>query len=63
MTQKDNKVKKVSKVTTQAVLEKQLQTIFGRLHNLYEANTKLWTEITILQENNNKLRAQIGSVQ
>lgn len=41
---------------------KQLQVVFGRLHNLYVENKKLWKEIMILQENNNELRNLIKKV-
>ncbi len=59
MTQKDSKVSKASKVTAQAVLGKQLQTIFGRLHNLYDTNTKLWQKIAELEQTNIELRGLI----
>jgi len=56
MTQKVSKVEADAKSTTQAVLGKQLSTIFGRLHNLYERNDKLWTRIAELEQSNVELR-------
>ena len=55
MSQKVSKEAKVGKNVSDGI-GKQLQIIFGRLHNLYEQNNKLWTEIMILQKENNKLR-------
>lgn len=62
MTQKDSKVSKASKVTAQAVLEKQLQTIFGRLHNLYKTNAEQWQKIAELEHTNVELRSLINGV-
>ena len=62
MTQKVSKISKVSKVTTQAVPGKQLQIIFGRLHNLYETNGKLWQKIAELEHTNKELRSLIKGV-
>ena len=59
MTQKDSKISKVSKVTTQTDSGRQLQTIFGRLHNLYETNRKLWQKIAELEQSNVELRSLI----
>lgn len=40
----------------------QLQVIFGRLHNLYETNSKLWKKIAELEQSNKELRSLIKGV-
>jgi len=59
MSQKVSKVKADARSTTQAVLEKQLSTIFGRLHNLYERNNELWKKVAELEHSNVELRKSL----
>lgn len=59
MTQKvsQKKVSKTSNVSGGS--GKQLQIVFGRLHNLYNTNTKLWKKIAELEQSNVELRTLI----
>ena len=62
MTQKVSKVSKVSKNVAGGSSKKTVVTS-NYVGYFYAEIDKLWKEIMILQSENNKLRAQVGSVQ
>ena len=62
MTQKDSKKKAVESKDVSGGSGKQLQIVFGRLHNLYNTNTKLWQKIAELEQSNVELRSLIKEV-
>jgi len=62
MTQKDSQKKASVSKDVSGGSGKQLQIVFGRLHNLYEANNKLWQKIAELEHSNAELRSLIQKV-
>lgn len=59
MTQKVSQDKAVDSKDVSGGSGKQLQIVFGRLHNLYETNNKLWQKVAELEQSNVELRSLI----
>ena len=59
MTQKDSKTTKGVKGNVSSGSGQQLQIVFGRLHNLWEQNSKLWQKIAELERSNVELKKSL----